>query len=132
MHLDIKVIEGHYDYALYLDEVKGLEHLGEKSQRCYHCYEFRLKEAFLYAQSHHFAYYTTTLSLSPYKNSEWINEIGQKYQSDECRYLYSNFKKENGYQHSILLAKKYQIYRQDYCGCAFSYQEHQEKMMKNV
>ncbi len=127
MHLPIKVIEGAYDYNQYLTHVKGLEHLGERSKRCYACYEFRLAEAFNYAKNHHFDYYTTTLSVSPYKNSDWINEIGSRYQTDKCKYLYSNFKKKDGYKDSIKLAKEYDIYRQDYCGCAFSIIEHEAR-----
>lgn len=130
MKLDIKVINGDYNYNVYLDKIKGLEHLGEKSKRCYNCYEFRLKETFEYALLHNFDYYTTTLSISPYKNSNWINEIGTKYQNEKCRYLYSNFKKEDGYKNSIRLAKEYDIYRQDYCGCEFSIQEHEEMLQK--
>ena len=87
-------------------------------------------KTFEYAKKYHFDYYTTTLSISPYKNSEWINEIGFKYQNQNCRYLYSNFKKENGYQHSIKLSQEYKLYRQDYCGCEFSIFEHQEVLNK--
>ena len=67
-----------------------------------------------------FDYFTTTLSISPHKNSDWINEIGIKYQNDKTIFLYSNFKKEDGYKKSIELSKKYNLYRQDYCGCEFS------------
>ncbi len=130
MKLDIQVVEGQYDYKLYLNQVKGLEKEGERSQRCYNCYEFRIKEAYEYAKKHHFNYYTTTLSISPYKNSDWINEIGNKYQDENCKYLYSNFKKENGYQHSIKLSEQYHLYRQEYCGCEFSLAEHEEMLRK--
>lgn len=126
-NIDIEVIDGEYNYQTYLEIVKGLEHLGEKSKRCYNCYKFRLKATFNYALEHHFDYYTTTLSVSPYKNSDWINEIGLEYQTPNCQYLYSNFKKENGYQDSILLSKTYDLYRQDYCGCEFSIVEHLDK-----
>ncbi len=121
---DIQVIEGYYDYNIYLEHVKGLEHLGEKSNRCYHCYEFRLKETYEYAKNNGYDYYTTTLSISPYKNSNWINEIMEKYECDKCKYLYSNFKKEEGYKKSIVYSKEYDLYRQEYCGCEFSIIEH--------
>lgn len=129
---NIKVIEGYYDYNIYLDSVKGLEHLGEKSSRCYNCYLFRLKETYEYALNNNFDYYTTTLSISPYKNSEWINEIMSKYSSDKCKYLYSNFKKEEGYKKSIQYSKEYDLYRQDYCGCEFSEIEHKEMLKKKT
>ena len=67
-----------------------------------------------------FDYFTTTLSISPHKNSDWINEIGLKYENEDTKFLYSNFKKEDGYKKSIILSKKYDLYRQDYCGCEFS------------
>ena len=131
-HIDksIKVIEGFYDYNIYLNSIKGLESLGERSKRCYNCYEFRLKETYEYAIKNGFDYYTTTLSISPYKNSNWINEIMEKYQNDSCKYLYSNFKKEEGYKKSIEYSKEYNVYRQDYCGCEFSINEHLEILRK--
>lgn len=127
---NVKIVYGYYDYNLYLESIKGFENLGEKSKRCYNCYELRLKETFKYAYDNHFDYYTTTLSISPYKNSNWINEIGNRYKSDNCKYLYSNFKKEEGYKKSIVLSKEYELYRQDYCGCEFSIIEH-KKMINN-
>lgn len=121
---NIKIIEGFYDYNEYLNVVKGYENLGEKSIRCYNCYEFRLKKTYEYAIEHHFDYYTTTLSISPYKNSLWINEIMTRYSSKECQYLYSDFKKEDGYKKSLIYSKEFDLYRQDYCGCEFSQNEH--------
>ena len=126
----IKIIEGFYDYNLYLNEIKGLEQLGERSKRCYNCYQFRLKETYEYAKNNGFDFYTTTLSISPYKNSDWINEIMEKFQDDKCKYLYSNFKKEEGYKKSIEYSKEYNLYRQDYCGCEFSIVEHLEILKK--
>lgn len=130
MKLDINIIEGIYEYDTYLKSIQGLEKNGERSKRCYNCYELRIMRTFEYAKKYHFYYYTTTLSISPYKNSEWINEIGFQYQNQNCKYLYSNFKKENGYQHSIKLSQEYNLYRQDYCGCEFSLFEHQEILDK--
>ena len=72
-------------------------------------------------------YFTTTLSISPYKKEKWINEIGYALEEEyQVNYLYSNFKKENGYQHSIVLSKEYHLYRQDYCGCIYSQKERRE------
>lgn len=119
---EIDLIVGDYNYSTFLDSVKGLENLGEKSQRCYKCYEFRIKQLSKAASDNNFDYFTTTLSVSPYKISSWINELGLKYQT-KSKFLYSNFKKENGYQNSILLSKKYNLYRQEYCGCEFSLEE---------
>ena len=92
MKLDINIIEGIYEYDTYLKSIQGLEKNGERSKRCYNCYELRIMRTFEYAKKYHFDYYTTTLSISPYKNSEWINEIGFQYQNQNCKYLYSNFK----------------------------------------
>ena len=79
----------------------GKEKLGEKSPRCYSCYELRLKDTYEYAKANGYDLYTTTLSISPYKNSDWINEIGNRYSDEKCQFLYSNYKKEQGYLHSI-------------------------------
>ena len=130
LNKDIKIIEGFYDYNIYKEEVKGLENLGERSKRCYNCYFFRLEATAKFAKENNYDYFTTTLSISPYKNSDWINEIGNKFTSAKCKYLYSNFKKENGYKNSITLAKEYNLYRQDYCGCEFSIKEHEELLKR--
>lgn len=93
------------DYSVYLKNVDEYKHLGEKSMRCYKCYEFRMIKLQLAARHYNFDYFTTTLSVSPHKNSLWINEIGSRLTSDKCKYLYSDFKKENGYLDSTNLAK---------------------------
>ena len=120
LNLDIKFIEGYYDHQEFLELVKGYEDLPEKGYRCYLCYEMRLSYTANIAKELGFDYFSTTLSISPHKNSDWINEIGLKYQNDKTLFLYSNFKKEDGYKKSIELSKKYNLYRQDYCGCEFS------------
>lgn len=121
---NIKVICDDYLPDDYYNCVKGLEKLGEKSKRCYNCYKLRLEKTAKLAESLKFDYFTTTLSISPYKLEKWINEIGygleQKY---NVKYLYSNFKKDNGYINSINLSKEYNLYRQDYCGCIYSLEE---------
>ena len=100
---------------------KGLEQEPERGKRCYKCYELRLEETARIADKLGFENFCTTLTLSPHKNSNWLNEIGEelnkKYQSN---YLYSDFKKKNGYKRSIELSKEYDLYRQDYCGCIYS------------
>ena len=86
-----------------------------------------MKKAAIYAKENNFDYFTTTLSISPYKNSAWINEIGGKLESElGIKYLYSDFKKKNGYKRSLELSKKYNLYRQDYCGCIYSKTENKK------
>ena len=117
----IKVIDGRYDPNEFFDIAKGLEKEKERGPRCYKCYLLRLEETARVAEKLGYSYFTTTLSLSPYKNSNWINEIGEdidkKYKTN---YLYSDFKKNNGYKRSIELSKEYNLYRQNYCGCIYS------------
>ncbi len=110
-----------YNSKEYFNAVKGYENFGERSIRCYKCYELRMNEAAKFAKENKFDYFTTTLSISPYKNAEWINEIGEKLEKKyNIKYLYSDFKKKNGYKRSIELSNEYGLYRQDYCGCIFS------------
>ena len=127
MNLNINVEYLPYDHDKYLNAIKGKEKLGEKSPRWYSCYELRLKDTYEYAKANGYDLYTTTLSISPYKNSDWINEIGNRYSDEKCQFLYSNYKKEQGYLHSIELSKQYDLYRQDYCGCEFSQEERKRK-----
>ena len=117
----LKVIAGSYEPKTFFDMARGLENEPERGKRCYKCYKLRLEETAKIAEEMNFKYFTTTLSLSPYKNAIWINEIGEelskKYNSN---FLYSDFKKKNGYKRSIELSKEYDLYRQDYCGCVYS------------
>ena len=117
----VDIIDGRYDTSEFFKISDGLEQEQERGKRCYKCYNLRMEETAKIASKLGFDYFTTTLSLSPYKNSNWINEIGtsldKKY---NCKYLYSDFKKENGYKRSIELSSKYNIYRQNYCGCIYS------------
>ena len=120
----IKVVEENYNPIEFYNNIKGLEHLGEKSRRCYNCYKLRMNKAALYAKENNFDYFTTTLSISPYKNANWINEIGSKLENKiGIKYLYSDFKKKDGYKRSLELSKEYGLYRQEYCGCVYSKQE---------
>lgn len=130
LNFDVKILVGDYDYNIYTDAVKGLEHLGEGSNRCYNCYYFRMKKCSEVASELNYDYFTTTLSISPYKNSNWINKIGKEVEI-KSKYLYSNFKKEEGYKKSIVLSKQYNLYRQDYCGCISSIKEHEIRINKN-
>ena len=100
---------------------KGYEQYPEGSVRCHRCYKLRLSKTAKLAKDNNYDYFCTTLTVSPYKNSQVINhlaeEISKEYKID---YLYSDFKKENGYLKSVEYAKKYNLYRQDYCGCHFA------------
>lgn len=120
--------EGKYDTASFSALAKGREREPEGGERCFACYALRLKETAQVAQAGGFDYFTTTLSISPYKNAEKLNEIGSKLAEEYgVDYLYSDFKKKNGYHRSIELSKQYGLYRQDYCGCVFSKAERERQ-----
>ena len=105
----------------YRKKVIGYEKEPENGARCHSCYELRLEKTAILAKENNFDYFATTLTVSPYKNARVINEIGLKLQDKYgVKYLISDFKKEDGYKKSIELSKKYNLYRQDYCGCLFS------------
>ena len=107
----VTFVEEKYDEKEYYDSIKGLENLGEKSKRCYNCYELRLNRAAIYAKNNNFDYFTTTLSISPYKVSKWINEIGGNLEKKYgIKYLYSDFKKRNGYKRSQELSREYNLF----------------------
>ena len=120
----ISLIEGRYLPEEFYTSVKGLENEPEGGKRCHVCYELRLHEAAVVAKELGYDYFTTTLSISPLKDADKLNEIGKKL-SDEygISYLYSDFKKKNGYKRSIELSKEYKLYRQNFCGCVFSKRE---------
>lgn len=129
---EITVVEDTYNQNEYYNAVKGLELLGEKSERCYQCYKLRMERAAKYAKDNGYDYFTTTLSISPYKISDWINEIGHDLETKyNIKYLYSDFKKKNGYKRSQELSKEFGMYRQDYCGCSFSKKETEEYRKRN-
>ncbi len=110
------------------EAVTGLEELGEGSRRCYSCYELRLRKTAETARAEGFDLFTTTLSISPYKNAAWLNEIGLRLEKEYgVRYLCADFKKKNGYKRSIELSGKYGLYRQDYCGCEYSRREAEKR-----
>ena len=101
--------------------VKGLENLPEGGERCRKCFELRLGKAAKFAKENNFDYFTTTLSISPLKNADVLNEVGAEVgKRYSVSHLPSNFKKKGGYGRSIVLSKEYSLYRQDYCGCVFS------------
>lgn len=117
----IAFAEGKYDPESFYKMAEGLEDVKEGGIRCFRCYEMRQREAALYAKEHGFDYFTTTLSVSPHKNAQKLNEIGMRLaQEYDQPYLVSDFKKKGGYLKSIELSKEYHLYRQNYCGCEFS------------
>ena len=117
----IKFIEKSYQPDDYYNVINELSHLGERSKRCYECYKLRMEHAAYVAKENDFDFFTTTLSISPHKVSNWINEIGDNLQTEySIRYLFADFKKNNGYLKSLELSQEYNLYRQDYCGCEFS------------
>ena len=117
----VTVIEGRYEPAEYLKAVKGLENEPEGGKRCEKCFELRLSSAAELAAKLGFDYVTTTLTISPLKNADLLNTIGaEQAQKHGVSWLYSDFKKREGYKRSIELCREYDIYRQCYCGCEFS------------
>jgi len=117
----VEIIEGNYEPEKFIEMAKGLEDEPERGKRCFECYKLRLEESAKIAEEMNFKYFCTTLTLSPHKNSNWINEIGSNLNNIyNTTYLHSDFKKKNGYKRSIELSKEYNLYRQDYCGCIYS------------
>ena len=118
---DITIISEKYDPEEFYNIAKGLEAFPEGGERCQKCYRLRLSHAAKIAKENGFDYFTTTLSISPYKNAEWLNSIGDEEGARlGVKYLFSDFKKKNGYRRSCELSEKYGLYRQNYCGCEFS------------
>lgn len=124
----VKFIEGDYRPQDFYDIAKGLEDIAEGGERCFKCYRLRLEHTARLAAELGTDYFTTTLSISPYKNAQKLNEI-----ADELSEVYnvknlpSDFKKKEGYKRSIQLSHEYNLYRQDYCGCIFSKRESEMK-----
>lgn len=118
---EVSFLEGTYDPDRFFEMAKGLEDVPEGGERCFRCYEMRQREAAVYAKEGGFDYFTTTLSVSPHKNAQKLNEIGLALEQEYgVRYLVSDFKKKGGYLRSIELSREYDLYRQNYCGCVYS------------
>ena len=117
----VDIIDCDYDNDLYNELIKGLENEPERGNRCRVCYRMRMNKTAIIAKDNNYDYFCTTLSVSPYKNSIWINEIGKELEEKYgVKWLYSDFKKKDGYKKSIILSQKYNLYRQNYCGCIYS------------
>ncbi|MGN0140779.1 MAG: epoxyqueuosine reductase QueH [Roseburia sp.] len=120
----VSFLEGAYDTERFYAMAKGLEEVPEGGERCFLCYELRLRESAEVAAARGFDYFTTTLSISPLKNAEKLNEIGDRLGAEYgVAYLNSDFKKKNGYKRSVELSQQYGMYRQYYCGCVYSKRE---------
>ena len=124
--------EGVYDPERFFEMAKGMEDIPEGGERCFRCYELRQREAAIAAAQGGYDYFTTTLSVSPHKNAQKLNEIGERLAGEYgVAYLVSDFKKRNGYKRSTELSKIYGLYRQDYCGCIYSKnQREREKKLR--
>ncbi len=117
----VNFVESNYNQEEFFSAIKGYENEKEGNKRCEICCKLRLKKVADIAKNLNFDFFTTTLTVSPYKNSEIINSIGANLEKiTGKRYLLSDFKKKDGYKKSIELSKKYNLYRQNYCGCIFS------------
>ncbi|RHV08718.1 hypothetical protein DXB97_00675 [Firmicutes bacterium OM07-11] len=128
----VTFIAGNYDSEKFYNMARGLEDVKEGGERCFKCYELRLREAAKIAKNGEYDFFTTTLSISPLKNAQKLNEIGMLLAKEYgTEYLLSDFKKKNGYKRSVELSEQYGLYRQDYCGCVFSMKERKEAENKN-
>ena len=117
----VTLVEGDYNYDDFLEIAKGLETVPEGGERCFRCYKMRLESTARLAKEQGFNYFCTTLSISPLKNSQKINELGFEIEEKYgVKWLPSDFKKREGYKRSIQLSREYSLYRQNFCGCVFS------------
>ncbi len=127
----VSLISGTYEPERFYKSAEGMETLSEGGARCFYCYSLRISEAAKAAKENNMDYFTTTLSISPHKDAEWINSLGEKYEKEyEIPYLYADFKKNGGFHRSTELSKEYGLYRQDYCGCKFSKTEAEKRKAK--
>ena len=116
----LKLVTQQFDAARFFAVTKGKEKEKEGGARCKECFVLRLSDTKQFATDNRFDYFGTTLTVSPYKNSQLLNEIGLSLQTDAIKWLPADFKKRDGYKQSIELSQRYGLYRQHYCGCAYS------------
>lgn len=123
-----KIMDCDYDESEFYRQVRGFENCAEGGERCSRCFFLRLAKTAMAAEKGGFDYFTTTLTISPLKDADKINEIGAELgRAYRVKWLYSNFKKQNGYLRSIQLSEQYKLYRQNYCGCVYSYKQTLDK-----
>ena len=116
----LKLVVQEQNASRFFAVANGLEAEKEGGARCKQCFAMRLADTQSYAQANGFNYFATTLTVSPYKNSQLLNEIGLSLQTDTVKWLTADFKKQGGYNESIRLSEQYNLYRQHYCGCCYS------------
>lgn len=127
----VTVEAGRYEPSEFTAIARGLERIPEGGERCFRCYELRLREAAQIAKERGFDWFCTTLSISPLKNAQKLNEIGLRLAAETgVRWLPSDFKKKEGFKRSIVLSEEYSLYRQNYCGCVYSKALAEEKAEK--
>lgn len=126
---EVRFVEGPYDTEHFYNMAKGLEKVPEGGERCFKCYELRLRESAKYALDNGFDFFATTLSISPLKNAQKLNEIGKQLEEEfGVKYLYSDFKKKEGYKKSTEISNEYGMYRQYYCGCVYSKKQRDDEI----
>ncbi len=124
---NIKTVFEEYHHEEFTDLADHLKEEAEGGKRCMLCFHQRLAKSARYAKENNFDYFTTTLSISPYKNVQALNSIGKRLENEyQVNYLYADFKKGDGYKRSVELSKQYNLYRQDYCGCEYSKKERED------
>ena len=129
----ITYVEGDFEPERFFEVAKGLEQVKEGGERCFKCYELRLRKSAEYAKANQYDFFTTTLSISPLKSAAKLNEIGVALSKEYgVSYLLSDFKKKNGYKMSVELSKEYNLYRQDYCGCVYSKEERRQAKQQMI
>ncbi|MCM1286062.1 MAG: epoxyqueuosine reductase QueH [Acetobacter sp.] len=129
---EVDFMDCDYDSREFFDMAKGYEHCREGGERCFRCYELRLDKTAFLAKQNNFDYFCTTLSISPLKNAQKINEIGYSLEEKyKVLWLPSDFKKREGYKRSIELSREYNLYRQNFCGCVYSKNSETEKREEN-
>ena len=131
LRADVRVVEGEYDPQRFYELVRGHEEDPEGGERCGICFEMRLRKTAEYARAIGAEYFTTTLSISPLKNAQRLNELGRAIAAEfGLNYLLSDFKKKDGYRRSCVLSERHGLYRQDFCGCVFSKLERERAQAK--
>ena len=121
-----------YENNIYNNLIQGHENALEGGTRCHICFKLRLEKTAQLAKKYNYEYFCSTLTVSPHKNSKIINEIGESISKKyNIKWLYSDFKKNEGFKQSNELSKKYDLYRQDYCGCIFSKQQKNKQEIVN-
>lgn len=132
-YTDVSFMDCDYNTDVFFAIAKGREGLKEGGARCYLCYDLRIDYTAQMAEKNEYTYFCSTLSVSPHKNSAWINKIGEKLQQKYAvKWLPSDFKKQNGYRTSVMLAQKQNLYRQNYCGCVYSNWQKNENKEKEI